>query len=65
MQEIFVAIIMIFDAATGQLAGAATAAFADKATCETVVAQTIQRSQGDMQIAVEGECIATPLLGVN
>jgi len=63
VQEIFIAIILIFDASTGTVLGAGTAAFEDKAVCEAVVADTLQRAQSDLQIHVEGACTATPLIG--
>lgn len=63
MQEIFIAIILIFDASTGMVLGASSAAFEDKAVCEAAVAHTLQRAQNDLQIHVEGGCLATPLIG--
>lgn len=63
MQEIFIAIILIFDAQTSQLAGAATAAFTDRAVCEAEVARITERAAADMTIAVEGECLATSPIG--
>lgn len=62
MQEIFIALILMFDASTGQLIGAATAATDSLPTCEAIVSQTMERAKEDMQIVLDGGCMAAPLL---
>jgi hypothetical protein len=62
MQEIFVALILLFDVSTGQLIGAATAATDNLAACEAIVAHTVTRARDDLQVYVEGGCIQTLLI---
>lgn len=63
MQEIFIALILIFDVSAGLPIEAAAAGFTDKEVCEQVVAATLDRARSDLQIHVEGMCLTGPLIG--
>lgn len=62
MHEIFVAIIFLFDASTGQPLQAVTAAFEDDWMCQYAVSQVLDKAAQDMTIQAEGRCYATQLI---
>lgn len=62
MKTVFVAIIMIFEAQTGQPLDMATAAFESGEMCKASVEQVRQRAAADMMIHVEGKCLEVALV---
>lgn len=62
MKTVFVALIFIFEANSGQPLEAGVAAFESEAQCEAAVASIRARAAQDMLITVEASCLETPLV---
>lgn len=63
MQEIFIALIFIFDVQSGQPIEAGTAAFVEREVCEVMVDRIKENAAADLTIYVEAECVSAPLIG--
>ena len=58
MTEAFIAMLFIFEAATGQLVSQGLAVFESESQCEAMIVDL--KNAAPFEITVEGKCIAAP-----